>query len=299
MKRKIIIIRYGEIGLKAKYTRKQFEGKLIQNLKEALDRKEINNKISKEYGRIYLDTTKVNEAIKIITRIFGIISVSKAVKTKSDIYEMEKKALEIAKKYLIKNKTFALRVNREGNHDFTSQDIAIKFGDSILKNTQAKVNLTKPDFILFIEIRNEYAYFYTTKIKGPGGLPLGTQGNVLSLIENNNSLLAAWYIIRRGCKPIFIINNINMIKKINLFSEKWNIHNQRIIHIKDEKINNIAQKNNCDAIVTGHSINSTSKKEINEIKDLKIKLKIPILTPLISMNEKEITQKIKEIDLLK
>jgi thiamine biosynthesis protein ThiI len=33
--------------------------------------------------------------------------------------------------------------------------------------------LTEPDIEIFIEVRNDKAFIFTEKIKGPGGLPMG------------------------------------------------------------------------------------------------------------------------------
>ena len=43
MENELIIIRYGEIGLKAKETRKRFENILIKNIKNVLDSKGYEN----------------------------------------------------------------------------------------------------------------------------------------------------------------------------------------------------------------------------------------------------------------
>ena len=80
-------------------------------------------------------------------------------------------AIKISQETLNKEKSFAIRVTRTGNHDFSSQDVAVKIGNAIVKATKATVNLIKPDFELFIEIRNDNSFIFTEKIRGTGGLP--------------------------------------------------------------------------------------------------------------------------------
>ena len=69
----LILIRYGEIALKGKFTRKYFENILLRNIKTALDYNNISHKIESEWGRIYVFTEKINDTIEILRKIFEII----------------------------------------------------------------------------------------------------------------------------------------------------------------------------------------------------------------------------------
>jgi len=301
VKYELIIIRYGEISLKREETRRRFESTLVNNIKNALDAKQIPNTVKKERGRIYVYTSKIEESIPILTNVFGIVSVSPAIQTKTDINSISKLSLDISKNLLNETKSFAVRATRTGKHDFTSQDIAVKIGSDVVKATKARVNLTKPDFEIFIEIRNDKTYLFTEKIRGVGGLPLGTQGKVISLIIDKKSLLAAWYLMHRGCKAIFIKTKKTK-EKIEPFFSKWNIKPE-IITIKTQdkdlykNLNQLALEYNCDALVTNYNIDKNSLDLLSEIKSLKQHMDIPVLHPLIAMDEKTINKKCKDIGL--
>jgi len=299
VKHELILVRYGEIGLKAKETRKRFENVLVNNIKTALNKEHISNRIKKERGRIYVYTNQINESLAILHKIFGITSISPAVQIQSDMNCLSKLAVTFSKEVLNKEKSFALRVTRTGDHEFTSQDVAIKIGSDIVKETKAFVNLTKPDFELFIEVRNKNAYLFTEKIRGAGGLPLGTQGKILAIIDKPQSLLAAWHLMRRGCKAIFLNTDSSNVEMLNTFMDKWYVKSDIITIDQKEKFyetaNNIASENGCDAIVTGHSI--ITKNDIIDITTFKKHAMFPVLHPLISMNEDEINKKSKEIGI--
>ena len=96
------------------------------------------------------------------------------------------------------------------------------------------MNLTNPDFELFIEIRNDMAYLFVEKIKGYGGMPLGTQGNILAFIESPKSLLASWYLIHRGCKPIFLSSDEIKKDVIDKFLNKWFIKSKILLTFTTE-----------------------------------------------------------------
>lgn len=298
MKYELILVRYGEIGLKAKETRKRFEDALVNNIKTALNKEHISNRIKKEWGRIYVYTNQINESLAVLQKIFGITSISPAVQTQSDMDFVSKLAVTFSKEVLNKEKSFALRVTRTGDHEFTSQDVAIKIGSDIVKETKAFVNLTKPDFKLFIEIRDKNAYIFTEKIRGSGGLPLGTQGKIMALIDNPKSILASWYLMRRGCKIIFINTKKSNTEALSSFTSNWYADSDISIFNsgKDiyENLNKIASERKCDAVVTGYSLGDSQHK-LSDIKLFKKHIALPILCPLIAMDQDEISKKCKEI----
>ena len=300
MKFELIIVRYGEIALKGRETRNRFENILVSNIKNAFNIEKLSNKIKRERGRIYIYTTQINECIDVLRKIFGITSISPAFQTSSDMESISKLALNVSKEELNEKKSFAVRTTRTGEHNFSSQDVAIKIGNDIVKATKASVDLTNPNFELFIEIRNDDAFVFTEKIPCMGGMPINTQGKVLALINSPESILAAWYLIRRGCKAIFITTKESK-NILEPFIDKWYIKSE-ILTIPSKNnvygiIKETASKKNCDAIVTGHSINNNSKNPLNDISQLKRQINLPVLTPLIAMNENEIKTKAKELGL--
>jgi thiamine biosynthesis protein ThiI len=301
VKFELILVRYGEIGLKAKETRKRFENTLINNIKNALNIEQIPNKIKREWGRVYVYTEYIDRVIPVLKRVFGITSVSPASFTESNMIFISKMSLYISKFFITPERSFALRVTRTGNHDFTSQDVAIKVGKAIEKSTNVKVNLSNPDVELFIEVRDDFSYFFTEKIRGTGGLPLGSQGKVLALIEDSKSILAAWYLLKRGCAVVFAITNKKILDSLNSFTSYWYVK-PTIVFIDSKKnlfneLNKLVIDYKCDSIVTGHALIDNQESVISEIANFKKHLKSVLLNPLIGMNKEEIKKKIEGIGL--
>lgn len=297
----LIIVRYGEIGLKAKQTRNRFETRLIQNIKSTLDKKKISSEIKRERGRIYLFTKKIEETIPILNKIFGIISFSPAVMTNSKMGFISDIAVDIAKEKINENKSFALVVTRQGTHSFSSQDVAVKVGDDIVNATGASVDLSNPDFNIYIEIREENSYLFNSKKRGVGGLPLGTEGRFLALIDDYSSLLAAWYLMKRGSKPFFL----NQLKQNNdilsNFLDNWYVQAEILDFDYDkslfENINYFVKTKKCQAVVTGDTIMKNRSEIIGKIKEFKEKILVPVLNPLIAMEEKDILKNCEQIGI--
>jgi len=207
----LVLIRYGEIGLKSRYVRKKFEELLIADIKKALSYYGVEHRIRRTWGRIFVEVDDFERTIKPLENVFGIKSFSPVVEVKADLEGISRAAAEYAE--VGRNETFAVRARRTGNHDFTSQDIAIKAGKAVEDATHATVNLVKPDREIFIEVRDEMGFIFSRKIEGTGGLPYGSQGKVTGIVEDEKDLLASWLMMRRGCAVEFVCNE-SMANKI-------------------------------------------------------------------------------------
>ena len=114
---KVILIRYGEIMLKF-LNRPSFEKKLVDNIKRAISNLGDAN-VRKVQGRIYVepidDNYDFDECINILTKVFGIVSVSVVWKMESDFNKIKENALKMATK-LVEEKghiTFKVETKRE------------------------------------------------------------------------------------------------------------------------------------------------------------------------------------------
>ncbi len=302
MNDEVIVLRYGELSLKSTYVRKYFETTLVRNIKKAFRNENIPVDVRTERGRIYLTTSEVSKGMSILPHIFGIVSFSSAIQTTAQLQDISNLAGHLTRNTLHQGISFAIRVTRVGTHSFTSQDVAIQIGTDIVQATHAKVNLSNPDFELFVEIRDNKSYLFTEKIRGVGGLPMGTQGTILAVIENPSSLLAAWYLMRRGCNVVFTNKHQSNEKAIRSFLSTWYADAEILpfdstMKMVAQRLSEIVSEKNCDAIVTDHSFD-TFTKTISELAILKNHSTVPILTPLISLTKKEIDQQCKQRGIL-
>ncbi|NQV08315.1 hypothetical protein HQ529_00515 [Candidatus Woesearchaeota archaeon] len=192
------LIRYGEIAIKG-LNRGYFENQLKQNIANFLKKNKIKyDEIVRKRGRILLFTQENAEEVK---KVFGITSISKAIIAELNIEDIKKKTIP-----LIKNKKFnTFRVNSRRltkDFDLNSNQINIELGSFIEKTAKKKVNLSNPDLTIYVEIIEDKAYVFDKKIQAYGGLPVGTEGKVVSLIENKESINASLLMMKRGCSII-------------------------------------------------------------------------------------------------
>jgi len=264
----LVLIRYSEIGLKSRYVRRKFEELLIADIKKALSYYGIKNKIKRTWGRIFIELSDFEKAIEPLKNVFGIVSFSPVIETEANLDEIERAAAEYAK--IGSNETFAIRARRTGQHDFTSQDVAIRAGRAVENAMHARVNLTNPDKEIFIEVRDDKAFIFSEKIKGAGGMPYGSQGKVVGIVENEEDMLASWLMMRRGCIVEFACTE-KMEQKIR---ERAMWRDVKIHFIEEDKYKfaeKLAARTGAKAIVVG---GETFKK-----------MELPVFYPLLGFQE--------------
>jgi thiamine biosynthesis protein ThiI len=169
----------------------------------------------------------IAKAIRIIKKVFGVYSLSPALRTSNRIKNISDRAIEIGNKILDKNDSFALRVKRSGKHDFTSQDVAKKVGQDIIDNFSElglSVDLSNPDKKIFIEVRNEFSYLFTDIIETPWeGLPIEYKKKVGVMdVGRQSDLLAGFMLMRRGCEIYPVLFDLKGdIKTKNIWISNW------------------------------------------------------------------------------
>lgn len=203
---KAFLIKYGEIGIKGK-NRHLFEDALVHQIKYALKPVEGEFLITKEQGRIYIDTLgeyDYEETIESLQRVFGIVGICPVVQIEDEGFEKlaEDVIAYMEKRYPDKNKTFKVNARRaRKNYPMTSMELNAAIGEKILKEfPEMKVDVHKPDIMINIEIRKKIN-LYSEIIPGPGGMPVGTNGKGMLLLSGGiDSPVAGYMIAKRGVK---------------------------------------------------------------------------------------------------
>lgn len=326
----IYLLRYDEIGLKSSWVRKKFEHRLMDNIRAAFQEKGIESTVKRGYGRIFVETDSSEKAEEILSRIFGLVSFSPAVTLEADLDKIVKRSGEMAVNYIDADASFAVRARRVGEHDFSSKDLEREVGSKVVEVTGASVDLDDPDKILYIEVRQNKCYIFKEKLEAPGGLPLGTQGKVVSLFRGDlNSFLATWLLMKRGCEVIPVYCDVRpyvnekqedklkeslrelekYYKGAQMSSLRFDFgqqyfelienSNKRLAYLVFKRLlyrvaAQIARKEGAKAIVTGETGNQ-SYETFQNMALLDKVIDIPSLRPLVGFDRNEIAELGKEL----
>ena len=200
------ILRYGELGLKSKVVRRQFQ----KALKVNMERLAFNSGIS-----IFKDQIKTMDVMRsdssaeetenLLCHILGVVAIDPA-KVISDTIDPD----TVAKAILANDpkagipRTFGVRTRRVGPRGkYNSQQYSGELGNALGKIDESlSVNLTNPDMWIRVVMELEKVWLLGDRITASGGLPPGVQGDVLCKIDDEQSLLSAFLIMRRGSRLI-------------------------------------------------------------------------------------------------
>ena len=200
------ILRYGEIGLKSKVVRRQFQRALSRNMERLAIKSEISlfqDKI--RTMEVVTSTSSSDAAEQLLCHVLGVVAIDPA-KVISDSIDPQivAKAILDADEYVGIARTFGVRTRRVGsNGKYRSQQYSGEIGKALcMLDDSLSVNLTKPDMWVKLVLEPEKVWLLGERIAAAGGLPPGVQGDVLCKVDAERSLLSAFLIMRRGSRLI-------------------------------------------------------------------------------------------------
>ena len=332
--KKVILIRYGEILLKG-LNRSSFENKLISNIKRSVH-KLGKVTVRKSQARIYIEPEEENynfdEAIQLLSKVFGIVSVSPVWKIDTDYNTIKEYSVKMVRD-LVERKgysTFKVETKR-GNNQFPmdSPEISRDLGAHVLRNVPGlSVDVKNPHFILYVEVR-DFTYIYSEIIPAVCGMPLGTNGKALLLLSGGiDSPAAGWMLAKRGVEidavhyysypytserakeKVIELTKIlaSYCYSINLHivpftdiqmeiyekcpHEELTIIMRRVMMQIAEKI---ANKTGSMALITGESVGQVASQTIQSLAVTNAAVSMPVFRPLIGMDKNEVVDIAKKI----
>lgn len=270
-----ILLRYGEIFLKGK-NRGSFERKLVNNIKKLVDISEIQVL----RGRLICPYFPKHSYLK---KVFGLTSYSPAIKVEKDIDVIKRSILELMKN---KKGTFKVVTKRSDKRfPIKSPDLNIQLGQYLeSENKNLEFSFKDYDYEINVEINQEATYLFLEKITCLGGLPVGVEGTVGLIYENEDSLVAGLLMMRRGTNlKVFGLVDIpdNGLELLQKFSSS-KVSFEKVENFCDLKESNLT-------LVSGQ--NFTDFKEYDGLETSHDAKKL-IFRPFIAFSEKKIREKL-------
>lgn len=333
--KEIILLKDGEIVLKG-LNRRTFEDVLKKNIKHALSPLgsfEIRSAQSIIYVKPLSDDIDLDEACLKISRVFGIVSYSRAAiceeKTLESIMATAPVYLE---KELKAAKTFKVEARRSDKRfPYKSPEICAELGGVILdKFPHLSVDVHNPDLIVNVEVRDFGAYVHGAALRGAGGIPVGTSGNAAILISGGiDSPIAAYMMAKRGLKltaihfasPPYTSKRaedkvVRLLRRVSRYAGKMTMYTVPFTKIQETIKNEcpeelftiimrrlmmqissrIAEDNNCTALITGESLGQVASQTIGALSCTDEAADLLVFRPLIGMDKQEIIDISYKID---
>lgn len=335
MKYTSFLIKYAEIAIKGK-NRYMFEDALVRQIKIALNKCEGKYEISKASGRIYVEYLSdydFDETVGALTKVFGITGVCPVVHVEDKGFEQLASDVTsfIDEVYPDKNKTFKVNSRRaRKNYPLESMEINAKLGEVLLTAfPELSVDVHNPEIMLNVEIR-EKIYIYSEVIKGPGGMPIGTNGKAMLLLSGGiDSPVAGYMISKRGVRidavyfhaPPYTSERakqkvVDLAKKIAKYTGPIYLH---VVNFTDIQLyiydkcphdeltiimrrymmriaEHIAKETECLSLITGESIGQVASQTMQSLVATNEVCTLPVFRPLIGFDKQEIIEISEKID---
>ena len=333
--KEIILLKDGEIVLKG-LNRRTFEDVLKKNIRHAISHLgsfEIKSAQSIIYVKPLSDDIDLDEACLKISRVFGIVSYSRAAICEEKTLES---IIATAPVYLEKElkavKTFKVEARRSDKRfPYKSPEICAELGGVILdKFPHLSVDVHNPDLIVNVEVRDFGAYVHGAAHKGAGGIPVGTSGNAAILISGGiDSPVAAYMMAKRGLKltavhfasPPYTSKRaedkvVRLLRRVSRYAGKMTMYTVPFTKIqktiKNECLeelftiimrrlmmqisSRIAADNDCTALITGESLGQVASQTIGALSCTDDAADLLVFRPLIGMDKQEIIDISYKID---
>ena len=316
------LVRYHEIALK-RGNRAWFVEHLKRNLSTALrgmGLKEIRNASSRLLLNFNHDVPP-DELTERLRRVFGIANFSLVERTDADMPALGAHVLEALQGQSFGS--FRIETRRvDKRFPLTSNDINRELGALVQARSGARVDLTRPELTVSVEILPSSAFVSLRKLPGPGGLPVGASGRLVSLVSGGiDSPVASYRMMQRGCRLVFVHFHsspfldrssqeksralVDMLTRYQFLSRLYLvpfgevqrrivaavlrplrvvIYRRMMLRIASV----IAARERARALVTGESLAQVASQTLPNIAAIEEASRYPVLRPLIGMDKQEI-----------
>lgn len=334
MEKKLYIVRCGEVALKG-MNKPYFERVLLDRVKKAIecfDDAEAKWVEGLMFVRVPASVPE-DDVIAKCVRVFGVASVSPAVEAPKDIDEIGRLAAEFMQKIIDEEGVHTFKVKgKRADKSFAIQspEIGRTVGAIILKKCKVlSVNVHDPDVLLTVDVRREGAYIFRDKIKGFGGLPLGTNGKGLILMSGGiDSPVAAFMMAKRGMSIEAVHFHSypytsqraqkkveDLVRVLAGYMGTVRMHVINLLPIQEQIVMNcpedettllvrrfmmriaeqIALKNGDMMLITGEDLGQVASQTAEALVVTDSVVTMPVMRPLIAMDKVDIMDKAREI----
>lgn len=332
--KEVILVKYGEMALKG-LNKGTFEDVLFKQIKYRL--RPLGRFIySGAQSTIYIEpaeeTIDLDEVVSRLLKVFGIASICRACVCEKDFDDIREKAIGYLKETLEDADSFKVEAKRaDKSFPMKSPEICRELGGALAEaNPHLTVDVHNPDVTVMVDIRDTNAYVYAGKLKGAGGLPLGTSGKALLLLSGGiDSPVAGYMMAKRG----IVVSAIHFVSppytsdrarlKVEQLCEKmtdycgdmhfycvpfteiqeelkrrcpeefFTILMRRLMMLIAQEI---AKQEEALALITGESVGQVASQTIQAMVCTDAVCRVPVFRPCIGLDKTEIIEIARKID---
>lgn len=313
----------GEITVKKRLTRRRFLERLASNVQDALQTTAMPFVLADEGNRLLVESDSP-QALAVLSHVFGVQTLSVVERRPfENLEDILRSGTELYSS-VVAGTRFAVRARRlaQGQHlPFSSLDIERELGAALCPYAQG-VDLEDPEVTIFVEVRSREADFFTEKLAGPGGLPVGTAGRSIALLSGGfDSAVASWLMLKRGVELDYLfcrlggsLHEHGALQVVKVLADRWSygsfpqlysVDFEPIVAHIQQKVQprywqvilkrlmyraaeQSARRFHLIGIVTGESIGQVSSQTLQNLAVISQATAMPVWRPLVGLNKDEI-----------
>ena len=324
-----ILIHYHEISLKGD-NRGWFEKVFKQNVRKQIKPLPFTS-VETNAARVFIfgmDASRWDEYAIELKKVMGLMNAHLMHQVEPEMDAMKSTAAElIATKEF---ETFRVSTKRQyKNFPFTSQEVNREIGAHLQPLCNKRVKLKGADVDVVIELVKGKAYIGVDKIRGYGGLPVGTGERAVSLISSGiDSPVSSFEMIKRGVSLSYVhfhsapatsrqsIKNVErLLKVIAGYQIRCDLYNIPLLAIQEKIMETapskfwvilfrrammrmaeqIADQIDAAALITGENVGQVASQTLSNMRATADAVERPILRPLAGLNKEDIINRAREI----
>jgi thiamine biosynthesis protein ThiI len=325
--RRCVLLKFGELALKGR-NRPRFVKALERNLRRLTS--DLGPIEVRHRGGVFIASGDVpqDELVERCLRLPGVSVVQPALRCERDATAAADAAVELLGER--PGRTFAVRATRrDKSFPLRSIELARLLGDAVRVRLGLEVDLSDPDLELFVEVDHKELLVSVERLRGAGGLPVGTSGRALVLLSGGlDSPVAAYRMMKRGLRcdflhfsgrpftgPESIYKAYALVGRLDRFqggsrmfvvsfgpaqrrlatagAGRLQVLSQRRLMVK--VASELARRDGSEALVTGDSLGQVASQTLHNLAVVEEAAELPLMRPLIDRDKQEIVEIAKQL----
>ena len=225
---------------------------------------------------------------------------------------------------------FAVRPRRrDKSYPLRSMELSRVIGEAVRVRLGLAVDLSEPDLELHIEVDHKEMLVSCERLRGAGGLPVGSSGRALVLLSGGiDSPVAAYRMMKRGLRcdflhfsgqpftgPESVYKAYALVGRLDRFqggsrmfvvsfgpaqrrlasagAGRLQVLSQRRLMVK--VASELARREGAEALVTGDSLGQVASQTLPNLAVVEEAAELPLLRPLIDRDKSEIVEIAKQL----
>lgn len=324
-----LLLMFGELALKGR-KRSSFAVALERNLRRALRGAAGSIELQRR-GSSFLAMAPPDglaAALQMAIDVPGLSVVEPALRLEPSAEHAARAAVELVRALPVRS--FAVRSRRrDKNFPVTSMDVARLVGAAVKDELGLAVDLGRPDLEVHVEAYEHELFVSVDRLRGAGGLPVGTSGRALVLLSGGiDSPVAAYRMIKRGLRCDFVhfsgqpltgpesaYKAYALVARLSRFQGRSRLFvvpfglSQRLLassgagrlqvlaqrRLMVRVADSLARRERCEALVTGDSLGQVASQTLRNLEVVEGAATLPLLRPLLDRDKSEIIEEAERI----